>query len=654
MLQKDEKVNFIKNLIEKNHDYRYIINRFYEEFGEEIGIEHIYNVYREIALEHYLNGRQTKAIENPLFPKLCFVFRYLPASEILQEITDEMKRWKILHCTDYLREKTLLLVFNREELSGVINLTESPVSIFIQRDVLIVALKRTLLSFYLPSLSKTFEAKLGREIKSIQRDTIEYEGEVFQGFQIEEDGRIKFHGLIDRTHGEAESKEPKSDESIAQTKEDNKQTEESAPFLLIATLSAGKQFNLNLHCYFTAKNPNSGYQIETLKTDLSSPQIELMQSTVRALSENENVRNVLRYYLSPPKNLSGIEELIVRLEYFLKFIVSQHRLVFHFNNKKMTVFILEQPFLDLSKIHSYSGLLLVKSLTSHLFMSKPIFSFEITEGKINQIEIDEEVSTNSLSLPSIRRDEFLKPKVELNLESKKNLLISSSSELLFYGKGFTFFFLEKKAKLIKHRFPNPAYYQSVFEIESDKLYAVLFLNKEEIKIFGLEVSEIPKFKELIILKQTDEEMIIGDIYVFDKEHFRNLFLAKEQYLVPNLFEKVLSYRISDSVIFFFTELENIVSFSLDGKYLGKICEAESIYQFKELPISLRNSLFFIDEHLVAIFENGTRVSGSKGFEKHINTCLGGEVETQYREELLGKYSISFNEFVNKYLKGEEA
>lgn len=653
MLQKDEKVNFIKNLIEKNHDYRYIINRFYEEFGEEIGIEHIYNVYREIALEHYLNGRQTKAIENTLFPKLCFVFRYLPASEILQEITDEMKRWKILHGTDYLREKTLLLLFNREELSGVINLAESPVSIFIQRDVLIVALKRTLLSFYLPSLSKTFEAKLGREIKSIQRNTIEYEGEVFQGFQIEEDGRIKFHGLIERIHGEAESKEPKSDESKGQTTEENRQTEESSPFLLIATLSAGKQFNLNLHCYFTAKNLNPGYQIETFKRDLSSPQIELMQSTVRALSENESVRNVFRKYLSFPENLSEKEELVVLLKNFLTLTLSQLRLIFHVNKNKMSVFILEQPFLDLSKILSYSGLLLVKALPSNLFMSKPIFSFEITEGKINQLEIDEEVSTNSLSLPSIRRDEFLKPQVELNLESKKNLLISSSSELLFYGKGFAFFF-EKKAKLIKHRFPNPAYYQSVFEIESDKLYAVLFLNKEEIKIFGLEVSEIPKFKELIILKQTDEEMIIGDIYVFDKDHFRNLFLAKEQYLVPNLFEKVLSYRISDSVVFFFTELENIVSFSLDGNYLGKICEAESIYQFKELPISLRNSLFFIDEHLVAIFENGTKVSGSKGFEKHINICLGGEIESQYREVLLGKYSISFNEFVNKYLKGEEA
>lgn len=216
------------------------------------------------------------------------------------------------------------------------------------------------------------------------------------------------------------------------------------------------------------------------------------------------------------------------------------------------------------------------------------------------------------------------------------------------------FVFERTNGLTKYKFSINSTYQSTFEVEPDRLYGVLSLDSKKLRIYGLEISDIPKLKELITKDAPDnEEFLIGDLYVFDTTSFRTLFDSKEQYLVPNVYETVLSYRVSEDMVFFYTDSENIICLSIEGDLIGKICESKNTYEFKPLPDILKDCVYFKERHIIAILDGGKGVSGSKGFEKHVNVCLGGEIETLYRERLLEKYQISFRDFVKNFLEGEQ-
>lgn len=645
MFQRDERIDFLRTLIEKGFDYKYIQSRFLEQFNEVLSIDNIYEVYRQIALEHYIQDTETGTKNAPLFPELRFTLRYIPPSKILTEIVDgENTKWKILSATDHSGEEHYLLVKHRDEFVDMIPLSEPPVAFLLKNDVLVIAFKHSIVSIYLRSLKETFRSsRLGFEIKSITEGVIEYERDIIQEFKLYEDGNFQFQGIIrregesktDDTGAEGEDKSAKdvAVESLISAKEtevkrneaetSNQQSDVSTPFLLTSVVISGETTQICVTCYFKSENPRVGLKEKKL--------IKAFPYEFKKVVEQ--VKGIKSSY-KHLKIFEDIEIFMMHLERFMNdYVLSTNELII-LGNDVYSMFLLGY-------------------VPHYIVHTEQLISFKVESGELKDVE-KKEITWNPWEIPSIKRDKFYSPSPENRMwMTKRNVFLSTSNELVFFGTGESFTFVKTKERT-KHTFFTDLAYQSTFEVEPDRLYAVLCLNSNKLTIYGLEISDIPKLKELITKEASSEgEFLIGDLYVCDTAFFRTLFDSQKQYLVPNLYETVLSYRVAEEIVFFFTDSENIVCFTIEGDFLGKICESQATYDFRTLPENLEGKVYFIDRHIIAILDKVKRVSGSKGFERHVNVCLGGEIETLYREKLLEKYQVPFRDFIKFYLEGEE-
>lgn len=428
MLQIDEKVDFLKTLIERGFDYKYIQNRFLEKYCEFLSIKHIYGVFRLISLEHYLQGVETKTKENPLFPKLRFTLRYMPPSKIIDEIVEgESSKWRIYSATDHYEKKYYILVKHREEFVGTIPLDNPPVSFLLKGDVLVIAFRRSILSFYLPSLKEIFSsARLSPEIKAITERAIEYDKDILQEFKLEEDGNIQFLGLIEREEvyltdsikpkeDEAEIIENQNDLSTKNSKEDNLQyvdnslqsSDISLPVFLIAYVTTGDETLINVNCYLKDRYPKIGFETDSIVKPFPYHSARLRGEIKYQVSSKNYIGEILSQTL---------QDSYSSLEMFEKFfnyhILTKLRLLI-FANEVNSVYILN-------------------CIPDNIADTTPIVSFKIEDGKLLEVE-KKEIQWNPIGLPSIKRDKFIHfPNTE-NLGSRRNLFLSTSSEFFCFS-----------------------------------------------------------------------------------------------------------------------------------------------------------------------------------------------------------------------------